>query len=214
MSHPYVFVPGASLGFTLPDDIVDGGVAHFNAPLQVLGDYCAWLEAHDDTVIGLIPNWEQIVLGDALSNANARFTRGTDFKADWSQTDVTDAGELVFRVPILLATARELDTVRLAVYPDVGPRAALPTTMPGFVFGYRNLATGVDVTLATVTDASASVATYETCHWIEASGIGHAYAPVYGFRQYWIAISGEADAGANAVIGLCVGSLQLGSVAA
>ena len=86
---------------------------------------------------------------------------------------------------------------------DPGTHAGLPGTMPTLTL-FRQSGTGAPVSVATVTDTSASVAVYEAVHLLSLTGISETLDTTSPTR-YYAYITGEA--GANSQLNLALVSL-------
>jgi hypothetical protein len=138
-----------------------------------------------------------------LKNANDRFTfkqpGGGSVSYVWQQTDVTDAGELVFPVcvPFVKGNVTKVTAYVHGKIDSGSSHAGVPGTLPKITLLGRNYAalTAGGSVFSVVTDPSASLVAYEADHVIEYTG-----APVFavlGGASSVGYIKVEGEAGAN-----------------
>jgi hypothetical protein len=135
-----------------------------------------------------------IPIGAPIRNSNTRFSIGSP--GYWMQSDITDAGDLgfVINAPVgaVISRVAMYCRGRNSIYAAI--HSALPASKPN-ISVYSGIPGENNVALATlVTDPSASVAAYETPHYVEITGLS---VTVAAGTRYVVLISGES--GANAV---------------
>ena len=124
------------------------------------------------------------VAAESSSNSD----RGT-----WWQSDITDAGYLWIPIPHILGASITALTARVhGDFATNGPRPALPATMPKLTLWRSDGSAATSV--ASQTDSSADVPSYEAAHTIAITGINEAFS---ADNTLWIEFNGEFDAGAN-----------------
>ena len=141
-------------------------------------------------------------LSPPAENTNTRWTFDFNLML-WVQTDITDAGFLVWPVGFPHrdtggASSGVITEAHVRIEGDAGPGGAghanVPSTRPTFRF-YRQEGTTLTQLGSTITDAPASAAAYDTAHDLSITGLSE---DIITGRNYWAVITGEA--GTNSVI--------------
>ena len=182
---------------TVPQDGVDNPtVASILAAVEAIGNNTGYLE--DKAFYG-VEGYIHVPLGEPMYNAGApvRWSFDRTLMA-WVQTDITDAGEIMW--PVKIGIKGRITKVLAEIDGDAGPGAAnhtaagLPVTMPIItLYRIEYSATGSEVTTIGATqDPAAGPAAYDSPHTF-GSSIAEDIAED---RSYYVGFTGEAGAGA------------------
>ncbi|MBA2724297.1 MAG: hypothetical protein H0U56_15695 [Methylibium sp.] len=145
-------------------------------------------------IAGVAPSYAlNVALNAAVFNSGPRFTGGV---TGWTQTSVTDAGALSFR--LALPDLGRITAVT-AIVDGGSAHAGLPLTLPTLTLSRVDhvigAASNAATSVAVVADSSPTVADYQLLHTISATGLS---LTLDATKSWYVQFTGEADANSMA----------------
>ena len=126
---------------------------------------------------------------------------GAPIEINWTQRLVGTGSHYIHFGLTNMIKGATLTGVTLGLFPVVATRGGLPATLPRLTLFRHDATSKTTVALGQVTDAPGSVGAYEAQHALTLSGLSDV---VGNGSTYSVQFRGEADAGANAVLGLTI----------
>ncbi len=176
---------------TLPSDGDPPVAAAWNTPLETNADNAAYL--NDKAFYG-VEGHIHVPLGVPVANAGPDYITFDDTLWAWVQTDVTDAGGIVW--PVKIGIKGRITEVLAEIDGDAGPggaHGAMPATTPTIqLVRIEYSAAGSEVTAIGLTsDPAAGLAAYEAPHTFGPTGLTE---DIDENRSYYVKFTGEDGA--------------------
>lgn len=206
MSSGYNGVDAYPVTLTIPSDGDAANASSINTPIEGLADRTTNLHLHkvDIGTLAITPQTVTRSAGLYFRDLEANWTLNVAALGDWGTIYQANIGAVrsIF-VDLDLPNACVLNTITVQICGAIGGHAGLPAAKPSIsLYKFSAAPFNAPGTVASVTDAPASIAAYETIHTLTLGAL--ALTIDAGFR-YRVRIVGES--GANSVIGLAIASV-------